>query len=134
MCFPARAWPPKGRIMKYILAVDDEPLNRDIIEETLSGEFEVLSAASGTECMARVFERIPDMILVDYAMPDMDGVEVCKRLRADERTNDIPILMLSGYAAKEHIETGMAAGANYYITKPFVPSELLKLIRKIFNE
>lgn len=120
--------------MKYILAADDEPVNRDIIEETLEDDYEVVCVEDGLECLKSIEGRIPDLLLLDVAMPGMDGIEVCRKLRADERTTDIPIFMLSGFAANEHIEKGMEAGADKYITKPFIPTDLIKVIQEHFGD
>lgn len=119
--------------MVYILAVDDEPMNRDIISEILCDDFDVVCVENGEECLKSIEEKKPDLLLLDVAMPDIDGIDVCKRLRADNKTKDMPILLLSGYAAEEHVRAGMEAGATQYITKPFVPSELLKRINDILK-
>ena len=119
--------------MKYILAADDEDINRDIIEEILEDDFEVKCVVDGAECLRSIEERIPDLLLLDVGMPGMDGIEVCKQLRSDEKTKNLPIFLLSGYAAKENINTGLEAGANKYISKPFSPMELLEAITDFLN-
>lgn len=120
--------------MRYILAADDEPANRDIIEEVLKDEYEVVCVEDGLQCIESITQRIPDLLLLDVAMPKMDGIEVCKTLRADEKTNQLPIILFSGFAAKEHIDKGMLAGADKYITKPYLPSQLRAIIREMFEQ
>lgn len=119
--------------MKYILAADDEEINRDIINEILEDDFEVKCVVDGTECLSSIAERMPDLLLLDVGMPGMDGIEVCKSIRANEETKDLPIFLLSGYAAKENINVGLDAGANKYISKPFTPMELLDAIDEFFG-
>lgn len=116
--------------MKYILAADDEPTNLLIIEEALMDDYEVDTVTDGAECLASINNRIPDLLLVDVAMPNIDGIEVCQKLRSDEKYKDLPIIMLSGFAAKEDIDRGKEAGANDYFTKPFEPSVLREIVKK----
>lgn len=117
-------------MMKYILLVDDEAMNLDILEEILSDDYETKSVENGIECLKSIDERIPDLLLLDFAMPEMDGVEVCKRIRSNEATKDLPVVMLSGFASEEHIEKGNDAGVNEYITKPFYPSQILEVVER----
>lgn len=116
--------------MKYILAADDEDINRDILEEILEDDYEIKCVADGEECLKSIEERIPDILLLDVGMPGMSGIEVCETLRANDATKELPIFLLSGYAANENISAGLAAGANHYISKPFAPLDLLEAIQK----
>lgn len=120
--------------MRYILAADDENINRDIIEEILGDLYEIKSVVDGNECLESIEKRIPDLLLLDIGMPGMDGLEVCKVLRANEETRTLPIFLLSGYASKTDINTGLEAGANEYISKPFRPTELIDAIKKYLGE
>lgn len=117
--------------MKYILAADDEPINRLILEEALGYDYEVLCVENGLECLQQIKQRMPDLLLLDVAMPEMGGLEVCEKLRADEKTQNLPIVMLSGYASGEHIKKGLQAGANEYIGKPFDPDELMGIVKRL---
>ncbi|MDH5473356.1 MAG: response regulator [Gammaproteobacteria bacterium] len=119
--------------MKYILAADDEPVNREIIEEILADDYEVVCVEDGLQCLQSIAKRVPDMLLLDVAMPVMDGFEVCKKLRSETSTRDLPIFMVSGFASTEHINKGLQAGANKYITKPFIPCDLLKALDDFFR-
>lgn len=119
--------------MKYILAADDEPVNRLIIDEALVDDYEIKCVEDGQSCLHSIAERVPDLLLLDVAMPGIDGIEVCQKLRADEKTRDLPIIMLSGFASKEHVEKGMDVGADNYITKPFEPTELRDAIKSMIG-
>lgn len=105
--------------MKYILIADDEPLNQSVFEEMLMDDYEISIVDDGQACLESVENRVPDLLLLDIAMPHVDGIEVCKRLRSGADTKDLPIILVSAYASKGDKEAGMAAGANDYISKPF---------------
>lgn len=108
-----------------VLVVDDEPNIRELISDTLSAaEFEVLEARNGMEALALSQKEMPDLIILDVMMPDLDGMEVCRRLREDSLTNHIPILMLTARGMLDDKLKGMESGADDYITKPFDPLEL----------
>ena len=119
--------------MKYILAADDEPTNLLIIEEALMDDYEVETVVDGVECLNSIKNRRPDLLLVDVAMPNMDGIEVCQNIRSEEELKNIPIIMLSGFASKEDIERGLEAGADDYFTKPFEPSVLREIVKKYLD-
>lgn len=119
--------------MKYILIADDEPLNQSIFEEMLIDDYEYEIVDDGQACLESVEKRIPDLILLDIAMPKVNGIEVCERLRGDEKTRNIPVILVSAYASKGDMETGMAVGANDYVTKPFEISDLLSRIERLLN-
>lgn len=119
--------------MKYILVADDEEINRDLIVNILEDDYELSCVTDGIECLKSIEERLPDLLLLDVGMPNMDGIEVCKRLRAMEQTKNLPIYLVSGYAAQDNIEDGLNVGADKYITKPFTPRELLDLLRNFFS-
>jgi CheY-like chemotaxis protein len=110
-----------------ILIVDDEKTNIKILLEILEFEDEYItkSASSGEECLAILPEFHPDVILLDIMMPGLDGYEVCRRIKNDPRYNSIKILMLSGRAMQDEIHTGLEAGADQYLSKPFGMDELL---------
>ncbi len=117
--------------MTYILSTDDEIVNQMIIEEMLEECCEVVSVDDGVACLESIEVRVPDLLLLDISMPRMDGFEVCRNLRAAERTRTLPIIFLSGHAHKEQIDAGMAAGADKYLTKPFSQDELLASIHEL---
>ena len=118
-----------------ILIVDDEPMNQIILEEILSevDEYNLTCVDSGEECLSCVADEIPDLILLDVNMPGMSGIEVCKDLRGNDAFANIVIFFVSALASDTEKEIGMNAGANDYVTKPFVESELLALIAAVFK-
>ncbi|MDH5425102.1 MAG: response regulator [Gammaproteobacteria bacterium] len=119
--------------MKYILAADDEAINRDILGEILEDDYEIKCVNDGVECIKCIEERMPDLLLLDVGMPVMNGIEVCKVLRKNESTKGLPVILLSGYADSDNINAGMAAGADEYLAKPFPPLELLDAIKKYLS-
>ncbi len=105
--------------------VDDDPNIRELIIETLGGpDYDILEARDGKEALELSESELPDLIVLDVMMPDMDGMEVCSRLRNDPLTNHIPILMLTAKGMLEDKLKGIESGADDYITKPFDPLEL----------
>lgn len=114
---------------KTILVVDDSPTVRKLI----SGKLEkcghsVLSAVDGMDALAKINEVIPDLILLDITMPRLDGYQVCKLIRNNEMTKDVPIVMISGKDGFFDKVRGRMAGSSGYITKPFGPDTLMKTI------
>lgn len=115
---------------KRILIVDDDPDVLDVLQLTLpEEEYEVAEAHDGQEALEKVYERPPDLIILDYIMPKMNGREVCQKLKKDVLLRHMPIIMLTGKGdVKDKVE-GLDAGADDYIVKPFEPEELLARIR-----
>lgn len=116
--------------MKYILVADDEPMNLEIMKIILMDEYEIQCADNGIDCLKSIAERKPDLLLLDYSMPGMNGIDVCKNLRANSETKDIPIIMVSGFASDTNINAGLEAGVNEYMTKPYKPNELLDAVAR----
>jgi DNA-binding response OmpR family regulator len=110
-------------LRRRILLVEDDPGVRAMLAQYLQLEhYEVLLAASGTEALQRAAARTPDLVILDLTLPDLDGLEVARRLRQD---SVVPIIMLTGRVALTDKEAGFRAGADDYLTKPFHPRELL---------
>lgn len=108
-----------------ILIVDDEPANIRILAEALKEDFKLIQSRSGPKALKHAFSKNrPDLILLDILMPDMDGYEVCKILKADKRTRDIPIIFITAMSEEEDEAKGFELGAADYITKPFSPSRV----------
>lgn len=101
-----------------VLVVDDAPSNLAILTETLRGEFDVRIATSGAEALRLVDTAPPDLILLDILMPDMDGYEVCRRLKTDYATRNIPVIFLTAKNEVADETQGLSLGAVDYITKP----------------
>jgi adenylate cyclase len=112
-----------------ILAVDDQPENLGLLNRVLEmAQFDVRAATSGQAALQAARADLPDLILMDISMPGMDGFEVCKKLKADPKTKDVPVVFLTGRSDTEHLVKGFELGAVDYITKPFNNSELLHRI------
>lgn len=117
-----------------VLVVDDEPTARSMLRLILvRAGFEVLEAKDGYEALEQVKRDIPDLMLLDIMMPGMDGFTVCETLREQERTADLPIIMLSARADPESINTGLRVGATKYLTKPVTPDELTRHVREVLS-
>jgi diguanylate cyclase (GGDEF)-like protein len=113
-----------------ILIADDERDIRVVLRTRLELEgFTVLEAADGGEAVTMAREHVPDLIVLDVMMPELDGVEVCNRLRASFTTRHIPVIMVTARADREDKLAGLVEGANDYITKPFEMNELLQRVR-----
>jgi two-component system sensor histidine kinase/response regulator len=113
-----------------ILVVDDTEANRLLLREILELEgHRVTSAVDGPGALRSAVEATPDLVLLDVSMPGMDGLEVCRRLRADPATAALPIILVTALAERSHRLEGMAAGANDYLTKPIDRPDLLLRVR-----
>ncbi len=108
-----------GVEMQKVLVADDDAVNRDVLGELLKPEYTVLLAKNGAQTVERAMRHLPDLILLDVLMPDMDGYEVLRRLRADPLTEHIAVIFISGLDRPEDEANGLKMGASDYITKPF---------------
>ena len=120
------------KMRKKILAVDDEPVNLEIIKEALSEHYDLRTASTGEEALEIAPEFIPDLIVLDIMMPGIDGYEVCQRLREDLDFKLTPIIMMTAKTKSEEMIEGMKAGTDDYITKPFEVEELMESIEFFF--
>lgn len=108
----------------HVLITDDEPLNLELMEEVLEDNYHVDCVSSGQECLTYLETNNPDLLLLDVAMPNMDGYEVCKKIKADEELT-LPILFVSARGSLEERLTGYEAGGDDYLVKPFNNQELV---------
>jgi two-component system, OmpR family, phosphate regulon response regulator PhoB len=92
--------------------------------------FSVRPALDGREALRQVEERAPNVVLLDLMLPDISGFEVCKKLKQEARTAEIPVIMVTAMADEQSRQRGMAAGAYAYVTKPYDPNHLIEVIRK----
>lgn len=117
-----------------VLVVDDEPDIRDVLRITLEAEhYEVIEAENGEEALKVIAQKAPNLVLLDYKMPRMDGREVCRRIKKDILLRHLPIIMVTGKGEITDKVDGIDAGADDYIVKPFEPEELLAHIRMILR-
>jgi DNA-binding response OmpR family regulator len=118
-----------------VLVVDDEMEIRHLLSMMLRlVGYETVEATDGVDALHKVGEKIPDALILDVMMPNMDGIEVCRILRSEEKTAHVPIIMLSGKAREEDVQTGMEAGANHYLTKPMVMDDLLNRLKSVLTD
>jgi diguanylate cyclase (GGDEF)-like protein len=118
---------------KKILVIDDDPDILDVLELTLSDRFDVVPASNGAEGLKQVRAHQPDLIITDYMMPVMTGPEFCKQMRKDVTISHIPIIMLTGKGDIKDMVSGINAGADDYLIKPFEPESLLARISMIMQ-
>ncbi|HEY4416282.1 MAG TPA: response regulator transcription factor [Verrucomicrobiae bacterium] len=115
-----------------ILVVDDEPEAVELLEFNLKqAGYAVTTAGDGAEALKKARSQVPDLIVLDVMLPEMDGFEICKSLRLDPTTVKVPVIMLTAKAAEIDRVLGLELGADDYLTKPFSPRELLLRIKKI---
>ena len=113
-----------------VLVVEDEGHIRNILEYNLRLDgFEVYLAEDGREGLELAYDKIPDVILLDWMMPEMNGLEVLAELKRDKRTKDIPVFMLTAKAMTRDVELCLCEGADDYISKPFDQAELGQTIK-----
>src|SRR4051812_42022354 len=117
-----------------VLVVDDYPDAREMYAEYLEfSGFEVIEAGNGMEAIQRAADSAPDVILMDLSLPVMDGWEATRRLKANKATADIPIVALTGHALAGISEGAKKAGCDAFVTKPCLPEDLVKEIRRILE-
>ncbi|MDZ7271963.1 MAG: PleD family two-component system response regulator [candidate division KSB1 bacterium] len=117
-----------------ILIVDDMAANLKLLRSHLSGQgYEVVSAQSGREALAAIDHQLPDLVLLDVVMPDMDGFEVCRRLKASTATDFVPVILVTALDEVEYKVRGMEAGADDFVTKPFNKVELLVRVKSLLR-
>lgn len=115
-----------------ILVVEDDAIVRELIEFKLAGAgHQILLEADGEAGLATAKAARPDLVILDWMMPKLTGLEVCEAMRADESIAGIPVLLLTARAQESDVEKGFAAGANDYLLKPFSPRELLSRVEAL---
>ncbi|OGO36962.1 MAG: diguanylate cyclase response regulator [Chloroflexi bacterium RBG_16_57_8] len=112
-----------------VLIVDDMASNIEILSGVLGDEYEILFASNGQEALNVAYEQVPDMILLDVVMPDMDGYGVCTLLKADEKTRDIPVIFVTSMDQEDDESKGFGVGGIDYITKPLRSSIVRARVR-----
>ena len=126
----------EDKTAKRILCIEDEPEMIDLIRLILGRRgFEVTGAAGGQAGIKAVREQLPDLVLLDLMMPDMDGWEVYQQMKANEATRNIPVIVVTAKAQNIDKVLGLhIAKVDDYISKPFSPQDLLNSVEKVFNQ
>jgi two-component system, cell cycle response regulator DivK len=118
-----------------VLVVDDFQDNREMFAEFLSlSGYRVAEASTGREALDRAFELLPDIILMDLSLPELDGWEATRTLKGDARTQHIPIVALTGHALADHSREAKDAGCDAFLTKPCLPEVLVVEIRRMLDK
>ncbi len=125
--------PLVGEVFPRVLVVEDNLDMQKFLYNELSGSYDVVLALNGREGLEQVKEQLPDLILSDVMMPEMDGMEFCRIIKQDELTSHIPVILLTAKSNPESQMSGLETGANDYITKPFQPEALKLKIRNILE-
>ena len=122
-------------VMKQkILVVDDEPEAVELVGFNLKqAGYDVISASDGEEALKKAKSHLPALVVLDWMLPEMEGVEVCKLMRRDAATANIPVIMLTAKASEIDRVLGLELGADDYLTKPFSPRELVLRVKKILD-
>ncbi|MET7603227.1 response regulator [Streptomyces avermitilis] len=133
-----RSWVPTySRVVPgasgRVLVVDDNKVIRQLIRVNLELEgLEVVTAADGAECLDVVHQVRPDVVTLDVVMPRLDGLRTAARLRADPRTRNLPLAIVSACTQYE-VEAGLGVGVDAFLAKPFEPAELVRLVRQLME-
>ena len=119
---------------KIILIADDEPQLRLLVRTTLEDDnYEIYEAEDGQQALELAAQVNPDLFLLDNMMPKLDGIAVCKELRANSKFSDRPVIMLTAKSQQHDISLGKKVGVTHYLTKPFSPLELMSLVEEILS-
>lgn len=117
-----------------ILLVEDDPSLIELIKYNLEQEgYEVLVEMDGENGLITALEEQPDLILLDWMLPNLSGIEICRRIRRDKSTKNIPVIMLTARSEESDRIRGLDIGADDYVTKPFSPKELVARIKAMFR-
>jgi two-component system phosphate regulon response regulator PhoB len=119
---------------KTILVVDDEPAIRDMITTALDvAGYDCLQAENAQQAHGIIIDEQPDLVLLDWMMPETSGIELIRRLQRDDLTKNVPVIMLTAKAAEDNMVQGLESGADDYITKPFSPRALVARINAVLR-
>lgn len=120
--------------MSTVLIVDDSQTLRHMLSELLRDQgIEVIEATNGVEAQEKIQQRLPDLVITDLIMPQMNGYELCRWIKNEAKTKDLPVLVCTTKSEDFDRYWGMKQGADAYITKPFHPPELLQTVRRLLR-
>jgi len=122
-----------GRIHKILVADDDSNMLFMVSEILARQGYEVYQAVNGDQALKDARSLLPDLMVLDIMMPVIDGIEVCRRIKASPETSGIKVIMLTAKTGGKDLEAGMAAGADHYMTKPFKIAELSEKIKELIG-
>ena len=120
--------------MKTILLIEDVEDNRDLVVQILESEYTVVEARDGQEGLEKARAEQPHLIILDLALPKMDGWEAARRLKADPALKAIPIIALTAFAMEGDEARALEAGCNAYVAKPILPKDLRAHVRRVLEE
>lgn len=121
-------------VNRTILVVDDEAPIRDMLRVALEmAEYSVIEAADAQEAHSLIIDKKPDLVLLDWMLPGTSGIELARRLKRDEVTSELPIIMLTAKGEEDNKVQGLEVGADDYITKPFSPRELVARLKAVLR-
>jgi CheY-like chemotaxis protein len=124
-----------GELLGKVLVVDDDEVIRQLIAVNLNLEgFEVVTATDGQDCLDQVLEVRPDVVTLDVMMPQLDGWTTAQRLREDEATRHIKVVLITARAQDDDKRRGREIGVDAYLTKPFDPAELIQVVRDLVKK
>ena len=117
-----------------VLIVDDNAANAELLEAYLQGSgWDIVLAASGAQALESCRKSVPDIVLLDVMMPDMSGYEVCRRLKGDPATRDVPVIMVTALTAVEDVEKAVDAGTDDFLSKPVNRLELVTRVKSLLG-
>jgi two-component system response regulator VicR len=120
--------------LRTVLIVDDEANIRNILDFSLCSEgYRVVAASDGDEALYMAFTEQPDLIILDVMMPRSDGFEICRRLKSDVRTKNVPVIMLTAKKSRDDRHRGQEVKADEFITKPFSPKHVVERVQSLLG-
>lgn len=131
--YPGQLPPPEPPRRRHILVVDDSVMMLKVIKEHLTGQYDIATATSGRIALRFLERRRTDLILLDYAMPEEDGIAVLEKLRANDATKDIPVIFLTGITEREKIQKALVLKPQGYLLKPVDREKLVTAIKNVIG-
>ncbi|MBK6672022.1 MAG: phosphate regulon transcriptional regulator PhoB [Proteobacteria bacterium] len=130
---PEQKVPEVSKVRQILVVEDEQPIREMVAYALRRAGFEVSEAGTSQEAKVKLADQRPDLMLVDWMLPDMSGVELTRQVKRDPQTRDVPIIMLTARAAEGDKVAGLDGGADDYMTKPFSPRELLSRINAVLR-